>query len=154
YKAAHALVARAVRAAIESGAATLTPELLNAASDQGDPVSRLDIALELIAEALDPTRIVAARLGLGGAGDAPMQQMIAECRQTLADHTRWRETAEAGLAGAEALLLMTATSLKTAPALLAEKEQAVAQPPKRSPQSLEDLVDDLPPPPNRRPWRL
>ncbi|HET7090645.1 MAG TPA: argininosuccinate lyase [Anaerolineae bacterium] len=146
YKTAHDVVGRAVRATMESGAATLTADSLNAAAGHD-----LGLTPEEIAGALDPARIVAARTGLGGAAESSVTHMIAECRQSLADHRQWREETQARLAEAESLLLMTAAALKTA--YTRQSDEPVPEEPKPGPQSLEDLFDDLPQPPNRRRWR-
>lgn len=158
YKAAHDLVGHAVRAAIESGATALTADLLEAAA-QTHLGRALGLAPEAIAEALDPARIVAARSGPGGAAESSVTQMIDECRESLAEHARWREAAQLRLQAAEAFLLMTASALQIEPRPPAKEEPPEEpQPPteKREPPSLEELADeifkDLPPPPNRRRW--
>jgi argininosuccinate lyase len=143
YKAAHDLVGRAVRAALESGATTLTADDLNAAAGRD-----LGLAPDDIDDALDPARSVAARAGLGGAAESPVTRMIAECRESLADHRQWREQAQARLAEAEASLLMTAAALKTTRA--PQPNGAPPEEPRPEPQSWEDLFDDLPQPPHRQ----
>ncbi len=152
YKTAHDVVGRAVRilseadGAIESGATTLTADSLNAAAGRD-----LGLTAEDIVDALDPAHIVAARTGLGGATESSMARMIAECRESLADHRQWRDATQARLAEAESLLLMTAAALKTAH--MPQSNEPAPEEPKPAPQSLEDLFDDLPQPPNRRRWR-
>jgi hypothetical protein len=74
--------------------------------------------------------------------------MIAECRESLADHRQWREQAQARLAEAEASLLMTAAALKTTRA--PQPNGAPPEEPRPEPQSWEDLFDDLPQPPHRQ----
>ncbi|HLF28995.1 MAG TPA: argininosuccinate lyase [Anaerolineae bacterium] len=151
YKTAHDVVARAVRAALESGATTFTPELLEAAAET--VVGRkLGLTTETIVEALDPARIVAARTGVGGAGESAVNALIADCRRAVTDHTRWREAAETRLAGAKSSLLMKAMSLKITPAILDQPASTSEPSSKPNPQALEDLVDDLPRPPLRRRW--
>ncbi len=156
YKTAHDLVGRAVRAAIEEGSPALSANLLDAAAREviGRP---LELAPDLIAETLDPARIVAARSGLGGAGEASLMAMIAKCRAALAEHARWREAAQSRLESAESLLQMTASALKMESGPAREEQPSQKpQPPDepRQPQSLEELADelfkDVPPPPN---WR-
>ncbi|MCC7360632.1 MAG: argininosuccinate lyase [Anaerolineales bacterium] len=169
YKTAHGLVARAVREALETGATTLSAGRLDAAALAmlGRP---LGLTPEAVAEALDPARIVAARSGLGGAALPAVMQMIAECREALADHARWRAQAEARLAAAETGLLMAVAAHKLAGARPAEEATpsepgadspgahlpAGAPPELRQPPSLDDIADfvfkDLPRPPNRRRW--
>ncbi|MEK9164217.1 MAG: lyase family protein, partial [Chloroflexota bacterium] len=162
YKTAHDLVGRAVRAALDSGTTTLTADLLNAASVQTQHVASLQgLTPEEIAEAIDPARIVAARTGPGGAAEAPVAHMVAECREALADHLRWSVAARGRIAAAESSVLMTAAGIKAAPlrapraekAALPETESPTAQRP-REPLSLEELADelfkDMPEPPHRR----
>ena len=151
YKAAHALVARAVRLALEKGETTITADLLNAAR-RDDPPGRLypDLTPETIAEALDPARIVQTRTGPGGAAESSVAQMIAECRAITADHLRWRETAQLRLDAAEAQLLLTATALSLgSPQPAAPPEPPPEEP--RQPQSWEEAFyaefKDLPQPP-------
>ena len=157
YKAAHDLVGRAVRAAIESGVTTLTADALNTAAGRD-----LGLMPDEVAGALDPARIVAARAGPGGAAESSVTQMIGECRQSLADHRRWREEAHARLAEAESLLLMTAAALRVevSGAEVSGDEAHTPQPEQQTPEapeperpSWESLFDDLPQPPNRRRWR-
>jgi argininosuccinate lyase len=148
YKAAHDVVARAVRIALDAGAKAFTSDLLDTAAE-AVMGQALGLAPQAIAEAVDPARIVAARAGLGGAAEPAVTALIVECRQALVQQARWREAAEARLAGAETVLLMTAASLKHSPAWLAQQAPA-PETPKPHPQSLEDLVDDLPQPPQRR----
>ncbi|MBF8281402.1 MAG: argininosuccinate lyase [Anaerolineales bacterium] len=162
YKTAHDLVGRAVRAALESGETTLTTDLIRAAAAETRHAASLQsLTPEIIAEALDPARIVAARTGPGGAAEAPVAKMIAECRAALADQVRWRASAQMRIEVAETQLLMTAAMLKAALPPREEKPAQAAEPPgqgEAKPQSLEELADelfkDLPPPPNRRRrWR-
>ena len=106
YKAAHDLVAHAVRLAIEKGETTLSTDFLQAAGLAPEALTP-----EQLAEALDPARIVQTRTGPGGAAESSVRQMIAECRAAIAEHARWREATAARLQMAEAQLLMTATAL-------------------------------------------
>jgi argininosuccinate lyase len=163
YKTAHDLVGRAVRAAIESGATGTGEsqtrsfaELLDEAAEAmiGRP---LGLDPKVIAEALDPARIVAARTGPGGAAEAPMAQMIAECREQLADHMRWREATQGRIEASETQLLMTAALLKAALPPREEKSAQAEAPPEPGearPQSWEEAFyaefKDLPQPPTRR----
>lgn len=143
YKTAHDLVGHAVRAAIDSGFPTLTADLLEAAS-QSHLQRSLDLDPALVAEALDPARIVAARNGVGGAAESSAAQMIADCRESLTHHDQWRAAAQLRIESAEAMLLMTASALKIAP----------PQPAESAPEFFGDEWDesygDLPIPPNRR----
>ncbi|MBI4314431.1 MAG: argininosuccinate lyase [Chloroflexi bacterium] len=165
YKTAHDLVGRAVRAALDSGATTLTADLLNAAAVETQHVASLQgLTPEEIAEALDPARIVAARTGPGGAAEAPVAQMVAECREALADHLRWGVAARGRIEATESFVLMTAAGIKAAP-LRAPRASTSPQPASpeteaqslqqlRESLSLEELADelfkDMPEPPHRR----
>ena len=162
YKTAHDLVGRAVRAALESGETTLTTDLIRAAAAETRHAASLQsLTPEIIAETLDPARIVAARTGPGGAAEAPVTHMIAACHAALADQVRWRASAQMRIEVAETQLLMTAAMLKAALPPRQEKPAQAAEQPgqgEAKPQSLEELADelfkDLPPPPNRRRrWR-
>jgi argininosuccinate lyase len=157
YKAAHDLVGRAVRSALDSGAPTLTLELLQAAA-QKHLGRTLDLDPQSVADALDPERIVAARTGPGGAAESSLAQMLADCRAVITGYAQWREAAQTRLQTAEAMLLMTAARLRLEPARPADDQPTAPEPPaeKREPQSLEELADeifkDLPQPPRRRQW--
>jgi argininosuccinate lyase len=152
YKAAHDVVARAVRLAIESGATTLTADLLKAAG-----LTAPAITPELIAEALDPANIVQTRIGLGGASESSVTAMIGECRAALTEYAQWREATEMRLQLAEVQLLMTATALKAghAPQPPAPESPPTEEP---KPQSWEEAFyaefKDLPQPPKHRRWPI
>ncbi|HLB49025.1 MAG TPA: argininosuccinate lyase, partial [Anaerolineales bacterium] len=146
YKTAHDLVGRAVRTAIESGATTLTAELLDAAAEETQHAASLQhLTPEDIADALDPASIVAARTGPGGAAESSVTQMIAECRDTLADHHQWREAMQMRIETAAGFLLMTATALRIVPK---PAEGSHEQPG----EGWDETYGDLPIPPNRRRW--
>jgi argininosuccinate lyase len=151
YETAHRVVGAAVRATGEAGQAGLDAERLEAAA-QAVLGRRLEVPVELVAAALDPAQVVATRTGLGGAGEQPMTDMLAECRASLEAAGQWRRTAEARLEGAEAALLMEASVLQAPlggrhPA----RPPAAARAP-GEPQTWDDLFKDLPRP--RRPQRF
>ena len=150
YKTAHDLVGRAVRDAIEAGQPAFTAEGLEAAA-QAVLGRGLDLSPEWVLAAVDPARIVASRIGAGGAAEPALSALIAEFRQALAEHMQWRGTAEARLAVAQDLLLMTAVALKATPAP-AEPEPDETPPGEAPPRppSLEDWVDGMPVAPHRR----
>jgi argininosuccinate lyase len=112
YRAAHGVVGRAVRAAVERGLgpADLDPALLDdaAVAVVGRPLG-LDAAA--VAAALDPGRSVAARTGVGGAAPAAVRAMLDECRAALAAAAAWRRAAEARIAAARAALAAAARAL-------------------------------------------
>jgi len=150
YKAAHDLVSRAVRLAIESGATTLTPDGLKAAGLDSPAITP-----ELIAETLDPANIVQTRTGPGGAAEASLNAMIGECRATLQEHAQWRAITEARLQMAEAQLLMMATALQAGHVTQPPVPEPAATPEEEpKPQSWEEAFyaefKDLPQPPKRR----
>jgi argininosuccinate lyase len=152
YIAAHDLVARAVRLAIESGATMLTADLLTAAGLDASAITP-----ELIAETLEPANIVQTRTGPGGAAVASLNAMIGECRATLQGHAQWREITEARLQLAEAQLLMTATALQAAHVTQPPVPESIATPEEEpKPQSWEEAFyaefKDLPQPPKKKKW--
>jgi len=150
YKAAHDLVGHAVRAALESGATALTADLLAAAAVEthAERVASLQrLTPEIIAEALDPARVVAARSGPGGAAESSVKQMIDECRESLIDHHQWREASQARIDTANAFLLMTASALRLEPARNTAEDS-----PEAHGEDWDETYGDLPIPPNRRRW--
>jgi argininosuccinate lyase len=144
YKTAHDLVGHAVRDALESGAATLTADLLEAAA-QTHLGRALGLAPEIIAGALDPARIVAARSGPGGAAESSVTQMIDECRKSLIDHQQWRTATQMRLETATAFLLMTASALRIEPKPAEDSREHPGE-------GWDETYGDLPIPPNRRRW--
>ncbi len=109
YKAAHDLVGHAVRVALDSGATTLSADLIDRAAEE--TIGRkLDLALELIAATLDPANIVATRTTLGGAAESAVMKMITECRSGLHEAGYWRALTQARLTEAESTLLATAAA--------------------------------------------
>lgn len=148
YKFTHDLVARAVRAA---GATAFSMETLNAAAAEMGRAAPLPISPETLANALDPNRIVATRTGPGGAAEASVARMIAECRQTLDEHNRWRASSQARLDAAETGLLATAGALRAASASHEGDRSPRSNPEQDSGLgSREGSYGDLPIPPNRR----
>jgi hypothetical protein len=75
----------------------------------------VDLAPELLAEALDPRSIVATRIGPGGAAPEPMKAMIAECRELLAGIEAWRNATSQRLSNAETGLLSLAHRMLVPP---------------------------------------
>jgi argininosuccinate lyase len=112
YKAAHHVVGHLVSLALDRGlqAKEITAELVDEAALAvlGHP---LNLPPATLAQALDARAVVASRRGLGGAALGPMQAMIAECRQLVADEQRWRERVEHRLATAETDLVHLAREL-------------------------------------------
>ncbi len=146
YKTAHDIVGRAVRSAIESGSPTLTAESLDAAAVETQHTASLQrLTPEDIADALDPALIIAARTGPGGAAESSVTQMIAECRESLADHRQWREAMQMRIETTNALLLMTATALRIEPKPAEGTQEA-------HDEGWDETYGDLPIPPNRRRW--
>lgn len=106
YQSAHSVVGYLVTTAIENGipAEQISVEMVDSAAQTviGRP---LGLPPEVLAGALDPRAIVATRTGLGGAASEPVNAMIVECRQKLAELRTWYEQAERRLAGAEESLI-------------------------------------------------
>jgi argininosuccinate lyase len=152
YRSAHDLVARAVHTALGAGVETLTTSSIDRAAE-ATIGRKLELAPEVITEALDPVRIVATRTGPGGAAGESVTQMIAECRGRLTECHNWCETARSHLTQAESRLMIKAAALRIAD----RARPAAPSPPEGEPsadakkaQSWEELFDDLPRLPN---WR-
>jgi len=151
YKTAHDLVGRAVREALQAGQPAFTAEGLEAAAEAALG-RKLDLSPEWVLAASDPARIVASRIGAGGAAEPALAALIAELRQALAEHMAWRVAAETRLAAAQNALVMMAVSLRVraAPPHAPPEAEAPAAP-EAPPKSLEDhLVETLPRPSRRR----
>jgi argininosuccinate lyase len=105
YRSAHRVVGRAVGLAVERGLSLdgLTPELLDEAAHT--LLDRpLDVDAARVREALDATRAVAGRTGLGGAAPSAVREMLADCTARLAGAARWHaEASERLRAAADAL---------------------------------------------------
>jgi hypothetical protein len=71
----------------------------------------LGLSPATLAEALDLRAIVATRTGLGGAALEPMQEMIAECRERVAEMRAWRDETARRLVEAETELVNLAREL-------------------------------------------
>jgi argininosuccinate lyase len=102
YRAAHRLVALAIRLAVERGVpgAEITVDLLDEAACQvlGRPVQ---LSASVLAQLADPAAIVATRQGVGGAAQEPVRHMIAEGRAALSTSETWRSQTVAELEQAE-----------------------------------------------------
>ncbi len=151
YKTAHHLVASAVRLALEKGATTFSMDYLTQAGLAPNMLSP-----EALAEALDPARIVETRTGPGGAAEASIRQMLADCHTTLADHAQWREATAMQLQMAETQLLMTTAALsqnRLLPAAPLPSEPPPTPPANPQPKSWEEAFyaefKDLPQPRKR-----
>jgi argininosuccinate lyase len=94
YRSAHRVVGRAVGLAVGRGLALegLTPALLDEAARM-----LLDRPLEVdaarVREALDASRAVAGRSGLGGAAPSAVRDMLADCTTRLSAAARWHADA-------------------------------------------------------------
>lgn len=95
YRAAHRLVGHLSRTLHTESrlAASLTPADVANAADAALG-RKVDIGVDVLARALDPQAAVAARTGVGGAAEAPLSAMIAECRGALAAGKAWWRTAD------------------------------------------------------------
>ncbi|MFN8456188.1 MAG: argininosuccinate lyase [Anaerolineae bacterium] len=106
FRSAHRVVGRMVRDSLSAGhsAREITGAEVDAAAQAilGRPLHLSETAL---AQALDPAAGVAARRQTGGAAPEPLAAMLAECRELLAAHRAWCETAIARVNTAEASLL-------------------------------------------------
>jgi argininosuccinate lyase len=68
----------------------------------------LELPARAVADALDPAACLATRTAPGGAAPAPMDAMLAECREAAAEAQAWEERQRAGAARAEAALVQQA----------------------------------------------
>jgi argininosuccinate lyase len=112
YETAHRIVGHTVALAVRQGirADEITVQLVDAAAQ--DVIGhKLGLAPALLLDAMDLHGIVSTRTGLGGAAVAPMQRMIAECRELLAQAHQWRIEKKRQLAAAEANLMHLARDL-------------------------------------------
>lgn len=112
YRAAHRVVGAAVRAAVERGVPPqgLSPAHLDEASRAvlGRP---LQVPAAALAAASDPAAVVATRTGIGGAAEAPLREMLRECREQARSGRMWLHATHARLEGAERRLLARALEL-------------------------------------------
>jgi argininosuccinate lyase len=112
YRSAHTVVGRAVRDLVEAGEppSELTPARLSAAAEAtiGRPVAIDEATLR---DALDPAASAEARRQTGSSSAEAMAAMLAGIDETLAEHSRWSEAAQAREAAAEAALLARARVL-------------------------------------------
>jgi argininosuccinate lyase len=109
YESAHRLVGHLVAQAVEDGvpAEQITPEMVDQAG-QAVLGHRLELPPDFLTEILDPVAIVATRHGIGGAALEPMQTMLQECRASLSEMRRWRETTQRRLMAAKEALIEAA----------------------------------------------
>jgi argininosuccinate lyase len=143
YHTAHQVVARAVREALEGGAATLTSEVLaDAAEVTAD--RRIELPAERLEGILDPAAIVATRDGVGGAAAGSIAAMLRECGQSLEGHDNWCKGQQRRLANAEEKLLSEARAA-------ASKEKKPTES-KSGKTKIEELLAELPQHPQRRQW--
>ena len=112
YASAHRVVGQVVAMAVEAGipAEQISIEMIDRAA-QAVVGHALDLPPETLADALDPQAIVATRRGPGGAASAPMEAMIAECKETLNQVRLWRDETTLRTAAAETDLVLLASRL-------------------------------------------
>ena len=65
----------------------------------------LELPAEALTDALDPAASLATRTAPGGAAPAPMDAMLADCREAVAQARAWEERERTGVTRAEAALL-------------------------------------------------
>jgi argininosuccinate lyase len=112
YRSAHRVVGRAVGLAVGRGLAldALTPELLDEAA-RALLDRPLDVDAARVREALDASRAVAGRTGLGGAAPSAVRDMLADCTAKLSSAARWHADASDRLHAAAVTLEATAREL-------------------------------------------
>jgi argininosuccinate lyase len=116
YRSAHRVVGRAVGLAVGRGLSLdgLTPELIDEAART--LLDRpLDVDAARVREALDATRAVAGRTGLGGAAPSAVREMLADCTARMAGAARWHAEASDRLRAAAVALDARARELTANP---------------------------------------
>jgi argininosuccinate lyase len=112
FRSAHQIVARLVRQFVACGRSlsTLTgPDLDAVAAEMtGQP---LKIPVNVLEQALNPAKAVAARENLGGAGPGAIAAMCDECRGSLAEYAQWWRSAEERIAAAHQELMCRVVKL-------------------------------------------
>jgi argininosuccinate lyase len=109
---AHRIVGRAVRLAVRRGE-PISAALLDEAARS--LVGRaLGLPERLIADSIDPQRIVASRTATGAAAEAPVRAMIEQFAGVAATYQSWLAAQRQRHASAERALLATAAALQSA----------------------------------------
>lgn len=112
YRDAHRVVGWVVRQAVGRGQPLrdIAPSLIDEAAREmlGRP---LRLTADVVANALDPSAIVASRAGRGGAAREPTRDMIAECRAAARTAETWAASTIARLTAAEDDLVKHASAL-------------------------------------------
>jgi argininosuccinate lyase len=125
YETAHRIVGQVVATAVEKGirADAISVEMLDdaARATTGQP---LGLPPGSLTEALDPRAIVGTRVGLGGASQASMEAMLADCRESLLALQSWRDEQERRLEAAERRLIELARRWVASPPLPVEVRNA------------------------------
>lgn len=118
YRSAYRVVGRAVAAAVEGGRTSLTEEDLSHAATEllGEPLL-LGLPTtgkgESLREVLDPARIVAGRIVLGGCAPKRVREHSSSLTRRHAEAIRWREERRAHAQQAETFLVAAARALAT-----------------------------------------
>ena len=97
-------------AELSTGVIELTPELLDEAA-RALLDRPLDVPAARVREALDASRAVAGRTGLGGAAPSAVRDMITDCTTKLAAAGRWHADASGRLHAAATALEASAREL-------------------------------------------
>jgi argininosuccinate lyase len=109
YRQAHRVVGLAVRLTLERNPAAreVPPEVLEEAALQALG-RRLDLPASALSALADPAEVVKSRTGVGGAAEAPVREMIAQCRSMITRATSWRVQTQERLETVEAHLVSLA----------------------------------------------
>jgi argininosuccinate lyase len=109
YRQAHRVVGLAVRLTLERdpAACVIPPAVLDEAA-KTTLGRRLDLPPETLSGLAEPADVVRTRTGVGGAAEAPVKEMIAQCRTEIARAATWRNGREQGLREAETRLVALA----------------------------------------------
>jgi argininosuccinate lyase len=107
YRSAHRIVGLAVRRALErdANARDIPRDVLDEAAREivGRDLNELSAAV--LAKIADPADVVASRTGIGGAAEAPVADMLVECREALDRAERWQMETERRVGEAEGRLI-------------------------------------------------
>jgi argininosuccinate lyase len=105
YRTAHEIVGKVVRRLqVRNGTARdITPALIAETAQEvlGRP---LEVSERQLADALDASALVNARLGIGGAAPARVREMISDCRADVEKGQEWVEETERRIRAAESRL--------------------------------------------------
>jgi argininosuccinate lyase len=118
YRSAHRIVGLAVRRALErdANARDIPRDVLDEAAREIAGRDLTELSAEALAKIADPVDVVASRTGVGGAAEAPVADMLAECREALHHAERWQIETQRRVGEAEGRLVELARTRAGGPA--------------------------------------